>query len=84
MPTRIAPVRIGESDDPEIDQLLMDGKEGWWVDEEMFGVIARRPGLLKAIVPSFVEFFGKGIAEPYLRQTLNSPSASKAAICSSS
>ena len=70
MATRIRPVRIGESDDPEINQLLKDGKEGWWVDEEMFGVIARRPGLLKAIIPSFVEFFGKGIVEPYLLEMM--------------
>ena len=70
MATRIKPVRPGESDDPEINQLLNDGKEGWWKDEAMFGVIARRPGLLKSIVPVFVEFFGKGIVEPYLLEML--------------
>lgn len=33
-------------------------------------MIARRPGLLKAIVPVFVEFFGKGIVEPYLLEMM--------------
>lgn len=70
MATRIKPVRPGESDDPEVNQLLTDGKEGWWRDNEMFGVIARRPGLLKAILPVFVEFFGKGIVEPYLLEMM--------------
>ena len=70
MATRITPVRPGESDDPEVNQLLTDGKEGWWQDNEMFGVIARRPGLLKAIVPVFVEFFGKGLVEPYLLEMM--------------
>ena len=70
MATRITPVRIGEADDPETNQLLSDGKEGWWEDEEMFGVIARRPGLLKAIIPVFVEFFGKGINPPYLLEMM--------------
>jgi hypothetical protein len=70
MSTRIKPVRPGESEDPELNQLLRDGKEGWWQDPEMFGVIARRPGLLKAIVPVFVEFFGKGIVEPYLMEMM--------------
>ncbi len=70
MSTRIQPVRSGQSDDPEIKQLLREGKEGWWHDSEMFGVIARRPGLLKAIVPVFVEFFGKGIVEPHLLEMM--------------
>lgn len=29
MSTRIRPVRFGESDDPELNQLLRDWKEGW-------------------------------------------------------
>jgi hypothetical protein len=70
MSTRIQPVRSDESADPEINQLLRDGNEGWWHDSEMFGVIARRPGLLKTIVPVFVEFFGKGIVEPYLLEMM--------------
>ncbi len=70
MATRIKPVRMNETDDQEINQILKDGSEGWWEDSEMFGVIARRPNLLKRIVPVFAAFFGEGIVEPHLLEMM--------------
>jgi len=32
----------------------------------MFGVIGRRPELLKSIVPVFESFFVKGLVEPHI------------------
>lgn len=66
MPSRVAPITQYETDDPDLEQLLSDGSEGWWKDAEMFGVIARVPDLLKTIVPVFGAFFGGGRIEPHL------------------
>ncbi len=66
MSTRIQPLRLGESADPEINELLEQGRESWWGDSAMFGVIGRRPELLKSIVPVFVSFFAKGSVEPHI------------------
>ncbi|MDX1523465.1 MAG: hypothetical protein R3264_17700, partial [Anaerolineae bacterium] len=52
--------------DAETKQLLVDGREGWWKDQEMFGVIAQVPDLLKTIVPVFGSFFGGGRVEPHI------------------
>jgi hypothetical protein len=32
----------------------------------MFGVIGRRPELLKSVVPVFEAFFDKGLVEPHI------------------
>ncbi len=56
MATRITPLSPGESPDPEVNALLEDGKNGWWEDANMFGVIGRSPALLKTIVPVFGAF----------------------------
>ena len=66
MPTRIKPLKTGESPDGEVNKLLKEAEEGWWKDSNMFGVIGRRPELLKTIVPVFVSFFAKGLVEPYI------------------
>ncbi len=66
MPTRIRPVTQDQTADPELQQLLKDGAEGWWHDTEMFGVIARVPDLLKSVVPVFAAFFGGGRVEPHI------------------
>ena len=70
MATRVRPVRPGESADVEVNKLVQDAREGWWNDPEMFGVIARRPELLKAIVPVFEAFFARGIVEPYILELM--------------
>lgn len=67
MPTRVSPVKPGESPDPEVNAILTGVAEGgWWADPAMFGTIARRPEALKAIVPVFESFFAKGIIEPHI------------------
>jgi hypothetical protein len=64
--SRIQPLKAGESPDPEVNQLLEDGKNGWWEDPAMFGVIAKSPELLKGIIPAFEAFFAKGHVEPHI------------------
>lgn len=64
--SRIDPIKPGESDDPEVNQLLEEQKEGWWADPAMMGVIARRPKMLKRIVPVFESFFAEGTVEPHI------------------
>lgn len=43
MGSRITPLGVGESPDPEVDQLLADSRDGWWEDAAMFGIIGRNP-----------------------------------------
>lgn len=70
MGTRIEPIKPGESPDPEVNQILADGRDGWWADANMFGVIARNPENLKAIVPVFASFFAMGNVEPHLHEMM--------------
>lgn len=70
MTTRITPLRPGESPDDEANQLLADGRDGWWGDANMFGVIARNPQMLKAIVPVFGSFFAEGSVEPHIHEMM--------------
>lgn len=70
MPTRIRPISQGDSPDPAVNQILADGRDGWWEDAAMFGVIGRNPELLKAIVPVFVSFFGQGSVEPHIHEMM--------------
>lgn len=70
MPTRIAPVRPGESGDPDVEGILEFSKGGFQ-DTEMFGLMARRPELLKVIGPVFGELFGgNGKIEPYIHEMM--------------
>ncbi len=66
MSTVVKPVKLGESHDPEVNELLQQAKDGWWNDTAMFGVIARQPDLLKRIVPVFEAFFMAGRIPPHL------------------
>ena len=68
--TRINPLKPGESPDPDVNQLLADGRDGWWGDANMFGVIGRNPELLKTIVPVFGAFFGAGKVEPHIHELM--------------
>ncbi|GEL23706.1 hypothetical protein PSU4_26600 [Pseudonocardia sulfidoxydans NBRC 16205] len=67
MPTRVTPLKPGESSDPKVNEILTDVQQGgWWADPAMFGTIARRPEALKAIVPVFESFFLNGLIEPHI------------------
>lgn len=66
MPSRIQPVTEDAVEDTDLKQLLKDGREGWWEDAEMFGVIGHVPDLLKSIVPVFVSFFGGGRVDAHI------------------
>lgn len=68
--TRIAPVRSGQSTDPEANTILEEAIQGWWADPNLFGVIAHRPELLKAIVNVFRTLFASGTVEPYLKEMM--------------
>ena len=70
MGTRITPLQPGESADAAVNQLLEDGRDGWWGDAAMFGVIGRSPELLKTIVPVFGAFFGAGSVEPHIHEMM--------------
>ena len=71
MPTRIAPVKPGEAEDAEINKLLQDGRDGWWADPAMFGVIARgNPNMLKTIIPVFGSFFGTADVEGHIHELM--------------
>ena len=66
MSSVVEPVKIGESPDPEVNELLQQAKEGWWNDTAMFGVVGRQPDLLKTIVPVFEAFFMAGRIPPHM------------------
>ena len=67
MTTRISPVKIGQSTDAAIDGILQFSQAGFG-DTQMFGVLARRPELLKRIAAMFGYFLGGdgGVLEPAL------------------
>ena len=70
MATRIKPLGPGESSDETVNELLQQGRDGWWGDSAMFGVIGRNPELLKTIVPVFGAFFGAGKIEPHIHELM--------------
>lgn len=70
MASRIAPIAPGESPDAEVNEILQQGRDSWWADAAMFGVIGRNPELLKSIVPVFVAFFGMGQVEPHIHELM--------------
>jgi alkylhydroperoxidase family enzyme len=66
MTNLIQPMKSGESPDSSVNELLRQAGDGWWKDAAMFGVLARQPSLLKAIVPVFESFFMAGRIPPQL------------------
>ena len=66
MSSRIAPVLEGSSPDAGVNERLVQSREGWWQDTQMFGVIGRVPSLLNSIVPVFESFFGGGRIEAHI------------------
>ena len=70
MPTRIEPIPLGQGQDEEVEGILEFSKGGF-LDTEMFGLIAKRPELVKAIAPVFGELFGgNGKVEPYIHEMM--------------
>jgi len=70
MASRIKPLKPGESPDAGVNEILEQGRDGWWTDSAMFGVIGRNPELLKTIVPVFGAFFGAGKVEPHIHELM--------------
>ena len=70
MATRVTPLQPGESDDPEVNAILQQGRDSWWGDSAMFGVIGHSPALLKSIVNTFGSFFGPGKIEPHIHELM--------------
>ena len=70
MTTRIGIVENGTSGDEGVEGILEFSKNGFQ-DTEMFGLMARRPELLKVIAPVFGELFGgNGKIEPYIHEMM--------------
>ena len=67
---RIRAIQPGESDDPEVNEILQEAVDGWWADSNLFGVVAHRPELLKAMIPVFRAIFGTGTIPPYLKDLM--------------
>lgn len=70
MPSRVTPIKPGESSDPKVNEILESARSGWWADTSMFGVIGRRPEFLKTIVTVFESFFGHGKVEPHIHELM--------------
>ncbi|MBI3030127.1 MAG: hypothetical protein HYY64_11505 [Candidatus Rokubacteria bacterium] len=70
MGTRLRPVKLGEAKDPAVNGIIQFSKDGFG-DTQMFGLIARRPELLKRIAAVFEYLFGGGgLVEPYLLEMM--------------
>ena len=70
MPNRIRAVKLGESTDPEVHAIL-EFSQGGFGDTSMFGLLARRPEVLKRIAAVFEYLFGGGgLVEPYLLEMM--------------
>lgn len=71
MSARIQSIAAGSSDDPAINSLIDFAKSGFG-DTQMFGLIARRPDLLKRIASVFAYFLAGegGLIEPRLLELM--------------
>ncbi len=66
MSSRIQPVTGDTTSDPGVKERLSQAEGGWWLDQQMFGVIGRVPSLLNSIVPVFESFFGGGRIDAHI------------------
>jgi hypothetical protein len=68
---RIQSVAAGSSDDPAINSLIDFAKNGFG-DTQMFGLLARRPQLLKRIASAFAYFLAGegGLIDPRLLELM--------------
>ena len=71
MSARIQSLAAGSSDDPAINSLIDFARNGFG-DTQMFGLLARRPELLKRIASVFAYFLGGegGLIEPRLLELM--------------
>lgn len=70
MATRLKPLKLGESRDPAVNGIIQFSQDGFG-DTQMFGLIARRPELLKRIAAVFEYLFGGGgPVEPHLLEMM--------------
>lgn len=71
MAARIQSIRAGSSDDPAVNSLIDFAKNGFG-DTQMFGLIARRPELLKRVATMFAYFLAGegGLIEPRLLELM--------------
>lgn len=70
MGTRLRPLKLGEASDLAVKGIIQFSKDGFG-DTQMFGLIARRPELLKRIAAVFEYLFGGGgLVEPYLLEMM--------------
>jgi hypothetical protein len=70
MATRIKPLTLGEATDPAVKGVIQFSRDGFG-DTQMFGLIARRPELVRRIAAVFAYLFGGGgIVEPYLLEMM--------------
>jgi alkylhydroperoxidase family enzyme len=71
MSARIQSIAAGSSDDPAVNSLIDFAKTGFG-DTQMFGLLARRPELLKRIATIFAYFLGGegGLIEPRLLELM--------------
>jgi alkylhydroperoxidase family enzyme len=71
MAARIQSIAAGSSDDPTINSLIDFAKNGFG-DTQMFGLIARRPELLKRVASMFAYFLAGegGLIEPRLLELM--------------
>jgi hypothetical protein len=67
---RIYQLKPGEADDPDANAILHEAVDGWWGDPGLFGLIAHRPRLLRAVVAVFREMFAGGTIEPYIKDMM--------------
>jgi len=70
MATRLKPLGLGQAPEPAVNGIIQFSKDGFG-DTQMFGLIARRPELLKRIAAVFDYLFGGGaLIEPYLLEMM--------------
>jgi alkylhydroperoxidase family enzyme len=71
MAARIQSIAAGSSDDPAVNSLIDFAKNGFG-DTQMFGLIARRPELLKRVASMFAYFLAGegGLIEPRLLELM--------------
>ena len=70
MSTRLRPLKLGESSDPAVNSIIEFSQNGFG-DTAMFGLLARRPEVLKRTAPLFEYLFGgDGLVEPYLLELM--------------
>jgi hypothetical protein len=70
MATRLKPVKLGESKDAAVNGIVQFSKDGFG-DTQMFGLLARRPEVLKRIAAVFEYLFGGGgLVEPHILEMM--------------